>query len=125
MELSFPSGVLMSLVVDAYQHFWTYRTYQTSWMEAAPYAGDPAFQPLRRSFRPADLMPELKTAGVDCTATIEAADSLVEHQALLANARAHDWIRGVVGWVRSPIRARLSECWMMEPKSRPWLVFAI
>src|SRR5262249_42328778 len=40
----------MSPVVDSHQHFWTYGTYQTSWMEAPPYAGDPVFQPLRRSF---------------------------------------------------------------------------
>jgi hypothetical protein len=32
----------MSLIVDAHQHFWTYGTYQTSWMEKPPYAGDPA-----------------------------------------------------------------------------------
>ena len=37
----------MSPVIDAHQHFWTYGTYQTSWMEVPPYAGDPAFQPLR------------------------------------------------------------------------------
>jgi predicted TIM-barrel fold metal-dependent hydrolase len=43
----------MSPVIDAHQHFWTYGTYQTSWMEAPPYAGDPAFQPLRRSPRQA------------------------------------------------------------------------
>jgi predicted TIM-barrel fold metal-dependent hydrolase len=42
----------MSLVVDAHQHFWTYNSYQTSWMEVAPYAGDRALQPLRRSFQP-------------------------------------------------------------------------
>ena len=28
----------MSLVVDAHQHFWTYGTYQTSWMDVPPYA---------------------------------------------------------------------------------------
>jgi hypothetical protein len=45
----------MSLVVDAHQHFWTYGIYQTSWMDVPPYAGDPAFQTLRRSFQPDDL----------------------------------------------------------------------
>ena len=89
----------MSLVVDAHQHFWTYGTYQTSWMEAPPYAGDTSFQPLRHSFQPDDLMPELKESGVHCTVTIEAADGLAENDALLANARTHDWIAGVVGWV--------------------------
>ncbi|HVI62663.1 MAG TPA: amidohydrolase, partial [Bradyrhizobium sp.] len=88
----------MSLVVDAHQHFWTYGTYQTSWMDVPPYAGDPAFQTLRRSFHPDDLMPELKAAGVRCTVTIEAADNLAENEALLANTRTYDWIAGVVGW---------------------------
>jgi L-fuconolactonase len=90
---------VMSPVVDAHQHFWTYGTYQTSWMEAPPYAGDPAFRPLRRSFQPEDLIPELRAAGVHCTVTIEAADYPAENAALLANARAHEWIAGVVGWV--------------------------
>jgi len=88
----------MSPVVDSHQHFWTYGTYQTSWMEAPPYAGDPVFQPLRRSFEPDDLMPELKAAGVNYSVTVEAADGLAENEALLANAHAHDWIAGVVGW---------------------------
>ena len=80
----------MNFVVDAHQHFWTYGTYQTSWMEAPPYAGDPLFQPLRRSFQPADLTPELKVSGVHYTVTIEAAGSPTENETLLANARAHD-----------------------------------
>src|SRR5262245_54321187 len=89
----------MGLVVDAHQHFWTYDTYQTSWMEAPPYAGDPVFEPLRRSFQPDDLLPELKAAGVNLTVAVEAADGLQENAALLAKARVHDWIAGVVGWV--------------------------
>lgn len=89
----------MTIIVDAHQHFWNYGTYQSSWMEAPPYAGDPEFQPLRRSFQPDDLLPELKAAGVHCTITVEAADGQEENEALLANARVHAWIAGVVGWV--------------------------
>jgi predicted TIM-barrel fold metal-dependent hydrolase len=89
----------MSVVVDAHQHFWTYGTYQTSWMEAPPYAGDPVFLPLRRSFQPADLKPELNAAAIKHTIAVEAADGKAENEALLASARAHDWIAGVVGWV--------------------------
>jgi L-fuconolactonase len=89
----------MSAIVDAHQHFWTYGTYQTSWMEAPPYAGDPVFRPLRRSFQPADLKPELTAAAITCTIAVEAADGKEENEALLAGARAHDWIAGVVGWV--------------------------
>src|SRR5262245_3468347 len=68
-------------------------------MEAAPYAGDPAFEPLRRSFQPDDPLPELKAAGVNLSVAVEAADGLQENAALLAKARVHDWIAGVVGWV--------------------------
>ena len=89
----------MSLIVDAHQHFWTCGTYQTLWMEAPPYAGDPAFEPLRRSFAPGDLLPELEAAGIDLTVAVEAADDVEENAALLTNARAYDWIAGVVGWV--------------------------
>ena len=88
----------MSLAVDAHQHFWAYGTYQTSWMEVPPYAGDPAFRLLRRSFQPDDLTPELKAAAVQYTVTIEAADDLTENKSLFAKARGHDWIAGVVGW---------------------------
>ena len=73
----------MSLVVDAHQHFWTYGCYQTSWMEVPPYAADSAFHPLRRSFKPDDLAPELRAAGVHYTVAIEAADGLAENDALL------------------------------------------
>lgn len=86
-------------VVDAHQHFWTYGIYQTSWMEVPPYVGDAVLQPLRRSFEPADLMPELQAAGVRYTVAVEAADGLAENEALLRNARRHDWIAGVVGWL--------------------------
>jgi predicted TIM-barrel fold metal-dependent hydrolase len=51
-------------VMDAHQHFWKYGTYQTSWMEKPPYAGDPALGPIRRSFGPADLEPELHAVGL-------------------------------------------------------------
>src|SRR6516225_8123846 len=98
-KLPFLRSHPMSLVVDAHQHFWTYGTYQTSWMEVPPYAGDPSFEPLRRSFQPDDLAPKLKAGGIHCTVTIEAADGFAENEALLANARSHDWIAGVVGWV--------------------------
>jgi hypothetical protein len=38
----------MTCIIDAHQHFWTHGTYQTAWMERSPYAGDPAFAPIRR-----------------------------------------------------------------------------
>jgi predicted TIM-barrel fold metal-dependent hydrolase len=77
----------MNPVIDAHQHFWTYGTYQTSWMEVPPYAGDPAFQPLRRSFAPHDLAPELQAAGVRYTVAIEAARGVGPERLM----RGSDW----------------------------------
>ena len=100
----------MSCIVDAHQHFWTYGTYQTSWMEAAPYAGDPSFAPLRRSFEPGDLEPELRAAGIQFTVAVQAAGGDAENNSLLAAATSHPWIAGIVGWVpldRPDVAARM------------------
>ncbi len=50
---------------------------------------------LRRSFQPADLLPELQAAGVHYTIAVEAAD---DPPRMLATARHHDWIARVIGW---------------------------
>jgi len=89
----------VTVIVDAHQHFWVYGTYQTSWMEMPPYAGDPTFKPIRRSFHPHDLRPELIAVGVHATIVVEAADAHKENDTLLTQARTHDWIAGVVGWL--------------------------
>src|SRR5215472_2605173 len=49
--------------------------------------------------RPKLVIPPSKRCDVHFTVTIEAADSPTENETLLANARAHGWIAGVVGWV--------------------------
>src|SRR6516225_4377836 len=89
----------MSAIVDAHQHFWNYGTYQTSWMEKPPYAGDAAFALIRRSFGPADLQPELEAAGVSASITVQAADGPAENDFLLGCATINPWIAGVVGWI--------------------------
>jgi L-fuconolactonase len=109
----------MAMIIDAHQHFWTYGTYQTSWMEKPPYAGDPAFEPLRRSFRPTDLEPQLQATGVHRTVVVQAADGLDENAALLHYAQAHEWIAGVVGWVpleRPDQAARILDRLACEPR---------
>jgi L-fuconolactonase len=89
----------MNLAIDAHQHFWRYKSYQTSWMEQAPYAGDNAFEAIRRDFGADELVAEMDAAGVAACVTVEAADHPGENAALLATARRCPRIAGVVGWV--------------------------
>lgn len=106
-------------IIDAHQHFWNYGTYQTSWMEKPPYAGDPAFALIRRSFEPADLQPELEAAGVSASITVQAADGPEENDILLTHAALTPWIAGVVGWIpldRPDEAARMLERFSREPK---------
>ena len=80
------------MTVDAHQHFWRYTPEEFGWLEG-PLAA------LRRDFLPAELAPLLAAAGVTGTVAVQARQSLAETQWLLDLARAHPFIRGVVGWV--------------------------
>ena len=109
----------MTVIVDAHQHFWNYGTYQTSWMEVPPYAGDPSITPIRRTFQPHDLWLEMQAVGVCATITVEAADAVEENQTLLTQAQTHKWIAGVVGWIpleRPDEAARMLEVLAHNPR---------
>lgn len=80
------------MIVDAHQHFWNIETGDYPWL--TPDAGV-----LYRTYAPEDLAPELQAAGVDATILVQAADSYAETDAMLAQADAHPFIAGVVGWV--------------------------
>lgn len=78
--------------LDAHQHFWRYEPAEYGWI-------DGRMGVLKRDFLPADLAPELRAAGLDGTIAVQARCSLDETRFLLALAREHRWIAGVVGWV--------------------------
>ena len=59
----------------------------------------PDLDPLRRSFRLADLEPHLDTAGVDGIVLVQAADSLAETDELLRVAAGSVRPAAVVGWL--------------------------
>ncbi|MFG1947928.1 amidohydrolase family protein [Nonomuraea sp. NPDC048826] len=80
------------MIVDAHQHFWDLETGEYPWL--TPDSGV-----LYRTYGPEDLVPELRTVGVDRTVLVQAADSYAETDALLAHADAHPFIAGVVGWI--------------------------
>ncbi|PSL08223.1 L-fuconolactonase [Haloactinopolyspora alba] len=79
-------------VVDAHQHLWDLDAVEYPWL--TPDAG-----PIYRTFGWSDLSPELAATGVDATVLVQAANSVEDTEAMLAQADAHPEIVGVVGWV--------------------------
>ncbi len=80
------------MLIDAHQHFWHFDPVRDAWI-------DDSMTDIRRDFLPADLEPELRAAGISGCVAVQASESLEETEFLLALARDHDFIRGVVGWV--------------------------
>ncbi len=74
---------------------------------------------LRRDFLPADLRAEVGAAGVAGVISVQARQTLAETRVLLEQARANDFILGVVGWVplidpevRTPLEAFAADPYM-------------
>ena len=80
------------MTIDAHQHFWRYDPVEYSWL------GED-YRALRRDFLPADLHAEITAAGVDGVVSVQARQTIAETEWLLALARQHSFIRGVVGWL--------------------------
>ena len=78
--------------IDSHHHFWRYTVEDYGWI-------DDAMRIIRRDFLPADLEREIRAAGIDGVITVQARQSLEETRWLIELAGAHDFIRGVVGWV--------------------------
>ena len=78
--------------IDAHQHFWQFDPIRDTWITEES-------QALRRNFGPADLLPLLQASGIDGSVLVQADQSEEENHFMLAHAQAHDFIRGVVGWV--------------------------
>lgn len=80
------------MIVDAHQHFLDPARADYPWL-----VGD--YAPIRRTFGPEDLAPELERAGVEATVLVQTRSSVEETEEFLATAAATPFIRGVVGWI--------------------------
>lgn len=82
--------------IDSHQHFWNYDPTQYPWIQKE--------WPIRKSFLPRDLEPELKACGLDGCIAVQARQTVEESQWLLKLADESPLIKGVVGWadLRSP-----------------------
>jgi len=82
----------LNLKIDAHQHFWKFDAFRHSWI-------NDEMNVIRKDFMPADLEPLLQATGIDGCVLVQVDQSEDENDFQLENARNHDFIRGVVGWV--------------------------
>jgi L-fucono-1,5-lactonase len=85
-------GYPRSVRLDAHQHFWRYSRAEYGWI-------DERMSRIARDFLPANLAPALAAAGFDGCIAVQARASIAENESLLALAREHPFVRGIVGWV--------------------------
>jgi len=78
--------------IDAHQHFWHFDPVRDAWIT-------PDMAAIRRDFLPADLQPILQQYRLDGCVVVQSDQTPAENAFQLANADAHDFIKGVVGWV--------------------------
>ena len=78
--------------IDAHQHFWRYDPVRDGWITDELAA-------IRRDFLPMDLQPLLAQHGFGGCVVVQSDQSLTENEFQLRHAAAHDFIKGVVGWV--------------------------
>jgi L-fuconolactonase len=81
------------MIVDAHLHLWDLRRSAYSWIT-------PELGPLHTTITAERAHGELTGAGVDRAVLVQAEDSVTDTEFMLATAARHDWVAGVVGWVR-------------------------
>lgn len=79
-------------VIDTHQHFWNLTEVEYPWLV-------PDYGPIYKTFEPSDLAPQLRTAGIDKTVLVQAANSYEDTAYMLKIADTNDWVGAVVGWV--------------------------
>lgn len=105
----------MSEVIDAHHHFWQRsQPFDYRWLDA------PGHEAIAGDFLPADLLPHLKTAGIDRTVLVQTQHALDENRWALSLAAQHDFIAGVVGWV--DLASPQCEAQLLEFKDQPKFV---
>lgn len=79
-------------LIDTHIHVWNMDKVDYPWLK-----GDTSI--LRRNYALEELEPARLEAGVTGGVLVQAADSPEDTEWMLGEAEAHEWIRGVVGWV--------------------------
>ncbi|TXS52825.1 amidohydrolase family protein [Streptomyces sp. t39] len=87
-----PGPLAVPRVVDAHHHLWDRSALDLPWLD------DPALEPIRRDFLPADLARATAGTPVDATVLVQTVCDTRETVSFLATAAAGGPIAGVVGW---------------------------
>lgn len=82
----------MGPTIDAHHHFWQHHRMPPVWHQ-------PARAAIARDYEPADLAGPARTAGVDGTVLMQAAETTEENTRLLAYADGVRLVAGVVCWL--------------------------
>ncbi|WP_092530847.1 amidohydrolase family protein [Amycolatopsis arida] len=101
------------IVVDTHLHLWDLAVSEYAWL--------PEGSPLHATFTAERARSELDAAGVATAILVQAEDSETDTEFLLAQAAEHEWVAGVVGWVRldDPATAeRQLDRWWEHPAFR-------
>ncbi|MBH0110124.1 amidohydrolase family protein [Salinibacterium sp. NG22] len=94
-------------IIDAHQHVWDPNRAHYDWM------GD-SLEPINKKMTLADLLPELRTAGIDYTVQVQSADNSDDTRLMMESAAAHNEVAAIVGYVpleRPEQAARIVESW--------------
>lgn len=79
-------------IIDSHQHFWNYDATRHDWINEEMRA-------IRKDFLPEQLAPILKENKVEGCVSVQVDQTTEETDFLLALAKEHSFIQGVVGWV--------------------------
>ncbi|MGE4587390.1 MAG: amidohydrolase [Mangrovibacterium sp.] len=100
------------MIIDAHHHFWKYDPLAFDWI------GEDMVS-IRKNFLPEELKETITAAGVSGVVSVQARQCLEETDWLLGTAAAHDFIRGVVGWL--PLAAENIGDLLAKYATNPWL----
>jgi L-fuconolactonase len=78
--------------IDSHQHFWKYDPVRGAWIT-------PEMYKIQRDFMPGDLQPVLEQNGIDGCVLVQVDQSEDENDFMYDLAKAHDFIKGIVGWI--------------------------
>ncbi|TDB65260.1 amidohydrolase family protein [Arundinibacter roseus] len=80
------------MTLDAHQHFWNYDSLRHEWIT-------PQMAKIRQDFMPEDLGTLLRKNDIEGCVAVQVDQTEEETLFLLGLADAHDFVKGVVGWV--------------------------